>query len=519
MVLIIGIIVFLFILTIICTGYVKARPDEAIIISGLRDKPRMIIGRATVMIPFLERKDKISMQAFKVDVKTSEPVPNKDYIHMSVDAVAVVRISENPDIQKNAVKNFLNQKTEYIQQLIREPLEAAMRSSIGTLSVEDIVQNREMLITAVQESTKDDMDGLGVEIISFNIQNFSDTSGVIQNLGIDNTARIQKEAAIVKSAAQRDIQIAESAAQKQANDARVAAEQEIAIKNNQLEIKKANLKAQADQEKARADKAYEIEKEIQRKTVEIAQSEADLAREERQIAIKEQSAKIKEKELEATIKKQAEAERFAKEQAAEADLYQRQKEAEAKKIEKEKDAEAKRYEVEQEAEAMKKQAEAKKFQLEQEAEGIKAKGFAEAEAIKAKGLAEAEGIAKKAEAMKQMETAAILEMYFKVLPEVAANVAKPLENIDRITMYGEGNTAKMVGDITKSTTQITEGLTAGLGIDVKSMLAGFLGGKMATDKTVETETVDVKMPTTEQLNVLKNLLGNKDNNKDEPTGI
>ena len=161
---------------------------------------------------------------------------------------------------------------------------------------------------------------------------------------------------------------------------------------------------------------------------------------------------------------------------ADVELYRRQK-----------DAEAKKFEMEREAEAMRIKADAIKYQAEQDAEAIRARGIAEAEAIKAKGLAEAEATEKKAEAMSKMKEAAVLEMFFKVLPDIAASVAKPLENIDKITMYGEGNTAKLVEDITKSTTQITTGLTEGLGFDLKSVLAGALGSKAISNVAAETK--------------------------------
>ena len=169
---------------------------------------------------------------------------------------------------------------------------------------------------------------------------------------------------------------------------------------------------------------------------------------------------------------------------ADADLYERQKQAEADIARAKADRQAK----------------------EEYAIGIKAVSLAEAEGIRAKGLAEAEGIDKKAIAMQKMQEAAILEMYFKALPEIAANVAKPLENIESITMYGEGNTANMIGDITKATNQITTGLSDGLGFDVKSMLAGFLGGKAAGTTKI---TIDQDLETTNS--------GDKDNDIEKVT--
>ena len=178
-----------------------------------------------------------------------------------------------------------------------------------------------------------------------------------------------------------------------------------------------------------------------------------------------------EQALDAQIKKKAEADKFAKQQEADAQLYERQREAEARQ-----------FETEKEAEAMKAKAEAEKYAMEQEAEGIRTKGLAEAEAIRAKAIAEAEGIEKKAEAMTKMGEAAVLEMYFKALPEVVKNAATPLTNVDRITMYGDGNSAKLMKDIMGTVTQVTDGLKESTGVDLTAVLSGFLGGKVASSK-------------------------------------
>lgn len=192
---------------------------------------------------------------------------------------------------------------------------------------------------------------------------------------------------------------------------------------------------------------------------------------------------LTERNLEATVKKQAEAERYAKQQESDAKLYEVQRNSEAQLFERQKNAEADKFEREKEAEALKATAEAQKYAMEQEAEGIRSKGLAEAEAIKAKALAEAEGIEKKAEAMKQMGEAAILEMYFKAMPEIARNIAEPLGKVDKITMYGDGNTSKLVKDIVGTFTQVSDGLKESTGVDVQSVLSGFLGAKLADDSS------------------------------------
>lgn len=206
---------------------------------------------------------------------------------------------------------------------------------------------------------------------------------------------------------------------------------------------------------------------------------AQIARAERDAELKRQEVEIARQRLDAEIRAQADADRYREEQQAQAELFKRQKEAEAKKFEQQQDAEAKK--------AM---AEAVRFAREQEAEGIRATGLAEAEAIRAKATAEAEGIDKKAEAMKKYGEAAIIEMIMQALPEIAKNVAEPLSKVDKITMYGEGNSAKMLQDIINSTTQVTEGLAQGMGIDVKALLSSIVGAKIASNTPEDPQKSD-----------------------------
>ena len=472
----------LLLIIIIIVGYIKASPDEAVIVSGIKRTPRIIRGRASVMIPFFERKDRLTLKVIKIDVKTKESVPTQEFINVNVDAVVTVKISSDEDLIPIAAQNFLNKDEAYIQAIVGEVLEGNVREIVGTMTLENMISNRQEFALKVQQNAVPDMQKMGIEIVSFNVQNFSDKSGIIEDLGIDNTMKIKKVAAISKADAERDIKIAQSRADKESNDARIDAEREIAVRNNELEMRKADLKKAEDTKKAEADAAYEIQREEQRKTIEIATANANLARQEKEIEIKERDVQIKEKTLEAEIMKKAEADRFARQQNSEAELFERQKKAEADK-----------FEEIAKADALKAKAEAERMAKEEEAMGIRAYMLAEADGIRAKSLAEAEGIEKKALAMEKMKEAAILEMYFNVLPEIAKNVAQPLSNIDKITMYGEGNTAKMVRDITNSTTQISEGLTEGLGIDMKSLISGFIGGKMVmnndANETKETPTV------------------------------
>ena len=455
-------------LVIFLTGYVKASPDTAIIISGLRRNPKVLIGKAGIKIPFLERKDELNLQLIPIDVKTSNAVPTADYININVDATVNVKISDNEERLKLAAQNFLNKNAEYIGRVTREVLEGNVREIVGKMALEEMVSDRQKFAMLVKENAEPDLAAMGLDIISFNVQNFVDGNGVIENLGVDNIVKIQKNAAISRAESEKEIAKAQANAKREANEAEVNAESEIAKKQNELAIQMAELKREADIKKAEADAAYKIQEEEQRKTVEITTANANIAKQEKEILLKQREAEVMEQALDAQVKKKAEAQRFATQQQADAQLYERQREAEAKK-----------FETEKEAEAMKAQAEARKFTMEQEAEGIRTKGLAEAEAIRAKAVAEAEGIEKKAEAMAKMGEAAVLEMYFKALPEVVKNAAEPLTNVDKITMYGDGNSSKLMKDVMGTVVQITDGLKESTGVDLQAVLSGFLAGKTA----------------------------------------
>ena len=457
------------VLALIACGYVKAPPDTAYIISGFR-KPRILIGKAGIRIPFLERLDRLSLKMFSVDVKTTDYVPNAEYINVKVDATVKIRIGQSDEMMILASKFFLNENENQIIARVQDTLEGNMREIVGQMRLEEMVTDRKAFGERVQENAIPDLMKMGLEMISFNVQSFSDQNNVIEDLGIDNISQIKKGAAVAKAQAERDIAIAQAQAAKDSNDAKVQSQMEIAEKQTSLAIRQAELKQQSDVKKAEADAAYRIQEQEQRKTIEITSANANIAKAEREAELKAREVEVKKQTLDAEIRAKADAERYRQEQEAQAQLFKRQK-----------DAEAKRFEQEQEAAAEMKIAEAKRFALEQEAEGIAAVGRAEAEAIRAKALAEAEGIDKKAEAMKKYGEAAVVEMIMAALPEIAKNVAEPLSKVDKITMYGEGNSAKMIGDIVNSTTQITEGISAGMGIDIKSLLLGALGGKIVAD--------------------------------------
>ncbi|MBQ7063898.1 MAG: flotillin family protein [Firmicutes bacterium] len=421
------------VVSIIISGYVKAPPDKAFIISGIKKNPKILIGRAGIKLPFLERKDTLVLKQISIDIKTNGYVPTLDFIGVDIDAVAKIRLKTDPEGIKIAMKNFLNMSEETIATALTDSLQGNMREIIGTVKLKELNTDRKKFGDEVQEKAQTDMNALGVEIISCNIQKIEDEKGLIVALGQDNMSQIQKDASIAKAQAERDVAIAEAEAKRMANEAQVAAETEIASRRNELRIREAELKRESDIKQAEADAAYEIQQQEQRKTIEVTTANANIARQEREIELKRKDVEVTEQTLEAEIKKKAEAEKFARQQKAEAELFERQRKAEAEKFEREKEAEAKRV-----------QAEADLFAKMQEAEGIRAVGEAEAKAIEARGIAEAEALEKKAEAMKKYGQAAMMEMIVKALPEMAASIAKPLESIDKVTIIDGGSSGSGV---------------------------------------------------------------------------
>ena len=268
------------IIALISAGYVKAPPDTAYIISGFR-KPRILIGKAGIRIPFLERLDKLSLKMFSVDVKTTDYVPNAEYINVKVDATVKIRIGQNEEMMTLASKFFLNEKEDMIIRRVQDTLEGNLREIVGQMRLEEMVTDRKAFGERVQENAIPDLQKMGLEMISFNVQSFSDQNNVIEDLGIDNISQIKKGAAVAKAQADRDIAIAQAQAAKEANDAKVQSEMEIAEKQTALAIRQAELKQQSDVKKADADAAYAIQVQEQRRSIEVSSANADIARAER----------------------------------------------------------------------------------------------------------------------------------------------------------------------------------------------------------------------------------------------
>lgn len=330
---IIGVVVILFVVFILAS-YIKAPTDRALIVSGLRKNPKFVIGKSALRIPFLQRVDKLELKMISVDVKTKESVPTNEYINVNIDSAVKIKVGSSKEMLEKAASNFLNKNEDYIRNSVGDVLEGNVREIIGQMRLEDIVQDRKMFAEKVQENAAPDMARMGLEIVSFNVQNVTDEGNVIENLGIDRVVSISKSAQISRAESERDIEVAKANATKQANDARIEAETAIAERNNELEIKKQELKRAADVKKAEADAAYEIQQQEQRKTIEITTADANIAKQEKEIELREKEIAVKAQGI-------AEAESIKAKGLADAESIKARGLAEAEAMEKKAEAMAK----------------------------------------------------------------------------------------------------------------------------------------------------------------------------------
>ena len=472
-----------------------AGTNEVLIVSGL-GKVKTKTGGGIFVIPVIQKVQKMTLENIQVDFTSRNEIPTKDAINILVDAVANMAISQDPERQKIAASKFAGYSIGQIQEIVTPVLEGNIREIISQTYFEDLIRgDKKEFAERIQENVTPNLADMGIDLTTFNIQNYSDKKGVINDLGIENTEKIKKDASIAAAKAKAEVAIESAKADKAANDAKVDAATAIAKRQTEFAIEKAQLQEQADTAQAKADAAKQIEAENQRKQHEIAIANANLAKQEKEIELKEREVAIKERALEAEVKKTAEAKKYAEQQdadaklyavqkAAEADLFERQRQAEAAKIEAEKKAEADLALATAEAEAQKKLAEALEAEGKAKAAAAKAQGLAEAEAIKAKAEAEAEGLLKKAEAMEKYGEAAkqdmqleALKVLYTQLPAIAEAIGKGYNGAD-IHLIGN-DSGQLAGNMMGNITQIVEGFKGATGVDPMSVISGMLGAKIA----------------------------------------
>ena len=473
LILLLVVIPLILLIVLVGISYVKAPPDTALIISGMRRVPKVLIGKSGFRIPFLQRLDRIPLELIQIDVKSRNAIPTAEFIDVQIDGVANIKISKEEEFIAKASQHFLNMHPEAIAAVAKENLEGNLREIVGKMKLEELLKDRDVFAENVKQNAAEDMSNMGFEIVNFTVQDIRDEHGAIRDMGVDNLEQIKKHAAFAKARAKKEVEVVQAENDKLGNEARAKADAEIARQNRDLALRQAEFKREEDEAKAKAEAAEAIERELQQKTINVNAADAEVAKAERTAEIEQRNIAVETNRLDAQVRANADAERYAREQRAEAEKRAQILEAEAMKEEALRDAEA-----------------------------IKARGEAEAEAIRAKGLAEAEAIREKAEAMKEMKDAAIIEMVLEQLPEIATAIAKPMESIDNITLYDPNGTTELQRTVTAGINQVFDSASSA-GIDLKSILGGMIGGKVAgrstnQDSRTESESLPVMTPSAEE---------------------
>jgi len=483
-----GILFLLLALAIVyASRYKKVGPNEVLIISGrgvmvadaagqrARRSFRIVRGGGAFILPVLERVDDISLELMTIEVVTNN-VYTSFGVPVTVDGVAQVKVGSDDVSIITAAEQFLSKNTKEIQNVALQTLEGHLRAILGTLSVEEIYRDRDKFAQRVQEVSALDMQNMGLIIVSFTIKNIHDQQGYLDALGQARIAEVKRDAAIGQANAQRDANIQAAHARQEGETAKFEAETKIAEAQKNYAVQKAAYDAETNRKKAEAELAYTLQQNISNQKVKEEEVQIAVVEKRKQIEVQQQEVARRERELEATVRKPAEAEQFRQRTLAEARKYQIEIEAEGQ-------AAATRNLGTGEADANKARGLA-------EADIIRAKGLTEAEVIQAQGLAEAEATSKKAAAWEQYTQAAILQQLLDKLPALAAAVAQPLAQTDKIVVISNGNeggtgASKITRDVTNTVAQIPEVIEALTGINLMDLLRNLPAVKGAIQSSDE----------------------------------
>lgn len=477
------ILIFIFIFTIFALVTVyssrvkKVGPNQVLIISGRgegrSDAGRMVsrfhvvTGGRSFVWPVLERVDDLSLEIMTIDITTPD-VPTSQGVPVTVDGVAQVKIGSDENSIRTAAIQFLSRTQEQIEHVAHETLAGHLRAILGTLTVEQLYRDREAFAQKVQEVSGADMASMGMEIVSFVIKDISDQEGYLEALGRPRIAEVKRDAAIGEAEADRDATIRSALARQEGEAAKYSAETRIAESRKDFEVQQATYAAEINRQKAEADLAYTLQQNIENQRVKAEEVQIEIVEKQKRIEVQEQEVSRREKELEATVRKPAEAERFKTQTLAEARKFQLQTEAAG-------EAEAIRQRGQSEADVTKAKGLA-------QAEANKAAGLAQAEVILEQGLSEAEATHKKADAWKEYTQAAVIQQIIDALPEVAAAVASPLAKTDRIVVINSGagggaGADKITKDVTNIVAQVPATIEALTGVDLMTALQQLPGIK------------------------------------------
>jgi flotillin len=467
----------------------KVGPNEVLVISGRRGQIvdpvtgaiearnyRIVKGGGTFVLPIIERVDDLSLEIMTIDVVTPK-VYTLQGVPVTVDGVAQVKVRGDDVSIATAAEQFLSKSVQEIKNVALQTMEGHLRAILGTMTVEEIYKDRDAFAQRVQEVAAGDLANMGLQIVSLTIRDIRDDQGYLDALGQARTAEVKRDARIGEANAERDARIQAARAMQEAREAEFVAETRVAEAEKGFSVQKSEYDAEVNRRKAEAEQAYNLQTAVERQKVREQEVQIEVIERQKAIEVAEQEALRRERELEATIRKPAEAERYRVETIANAARYQREAEAQA------------------EAVAIKARGEA-------EAQANKQRGIADADVVRARGEAEATAMREKAAAWATYNQAAIMDRLLAELPAIASAVAEPLSKTEKIVVVGGGNGGTGIDSVTRDITKIIAQMPAAVealtGIDIigsiqnLDAIRGSDNGKPATrdGRTDEKRVID-----------------------------
>src|SRR6476659_7817461 len=471
---VVGLVIVIFVfLAIWASRYTKVGPNEVLIVSGKKHRTtdaegnvrdvgyRIVKGGGVFVIPVLEKIDILSLELLTIDVQTPEVYTSKG-VPVKVDGVAQIKVKGDDISIATAAEQFLSKGTEEIKNIAMQTMEGHLRAILGTLTVEEIYQNRDAFASKVQEVAAGDMANMGLQIVSFTIRDIRDSQGYLEALGKPRIAQVKRDAVIAQAEADRDAMIRSSQAQQNGQEAKFAADTKIAEAQRDYQSNVAQYQAAVNQKKAEADLAYDLQKFKTGQLVKAEEVQVSIIEKQKQIELQQQEILRKQRELEANVQKPADAERYKVETLANATKFQLETEAAGAALA----AKAKGFAS----------ADVAKATGLAEADANKARGLAEASIIEAQGKATAEAMRMKADSFKQYNEAAVVEMIIRILPELAGKISEPLSKTEKMIIINSGNgvngggASKLTGDVAQIVSQLPPVIESLTGVKLEKLM-------------------------------------------------
>lgn len=452
--------VLLIIFYLLAKMFRKVGPNEALIVYGFGGTD-IVSGGGKIVWPMIQTAQILSLELMSFDVAPQQELYTVQGVAVRIEAVTQIKVKSDRESIKTAAEQFLNKLPSQREGLIRLVMEGHLRGIVGQLTVEQIVKEPEMVSEKMRSTCAEDLNKMGLDVVSFTIKEVRDANEYIANMGRPDIARVKRDADVATAEAERDTAIKQAIYQREAAQARAqadmervqaetASEQKQAEAVRDLNVKRAEYETTVAIQKAVADKAYDIQSNVQQQQVMAEQVRIQRVEREEQVKVQEQEILRREKELTAQVLKVAEVERRKIQELAEAERQRQAIEAQGR-------------------------ADAIRLEALADADAIKARGLADGEAIKARGNAEAEAMTAKAAAYNEYNQAAIVDKLLTGLPEIARAVSEPLRNVDKITVLSTGDGAstgmnKVTNDLGQMIVQVPALLETLAGVDLKEYL-------------------------------------------------